>query len=261
MANIKTQQFLGGLTLAALMLGLAACGSSSSPNARIARCPKNYDPVSVTPPSGNKQMPLKRGQALPLPVDGNYAHVSTDIYYHEIENDVIVHISETQDKNGAFSANLVCLSGLGFNVDMQTVRESIKFVSDILVAPTGETSVRHRTLNFRIGRPEAGSPLWLVGPTVPEKDIDKTWVPGSPTDEFSDFADSAQFINDLNTTPDTKDYQLLAVMHKPVTVNATKAQGTAEVKIRVVLKGITTVDRQKRDASPVTPVHPRPSKI
>lgn len=236
--------FFGGVLVA-----LSGCGNGANQGAKLSRCAKNYDPVVITTPTGDaakKQVQIKPGDALQIPT-GDYGYSSADVFYHEIENDVKIHITEAQDKMGAFNASVVCLAGRGINPKMQTVEETLKIASDLMVDSNGYPYVRHRTLQFRLGKPVEGSKLWLVGPTVPDTGVDKSFLPGSPADTFSGFTEVTQYILDTTTDQKKPTYQLLTLLRKPVNAADGGTPGTAEIKIRVTLTSLTADDRAKRD--------------
>ncbi len=243
-------KLVSSVGLVVATLGLVACGGSSDNGNRTAVCAKNYDPI-VAPAEGSdkKKFPLKRGEKALLPVGNDFGYVSADIFYHEVENDIKIHISESQDRAGNFNSGLVCLSGKGINKDLvREITQSIPLVSDILVDDAGQVSVRHRTVNFSLAKPKSQNVGWFQ--TLPDTGIDKTWVPGAPSDLYGDFNSNDQSFYDFNVTAKNNVYQLISFLKKQINVGSTQDVGTLELNIRVTLKKMTPDDRNNRDNPP-----------
>lgn len=227
-----------------LILSLAACGGSSDTSTRVAVCAKNYAPISA-PDKGQlkNRFPLKRGEPITMP-DGDYGYVSSDIFYHKVEEDVRIHISESQGRDGCFNPGLVCVSGKGITSEMADIAESVPLISDISHAVDGSTQMRKRTISFGLKHKERG-----VAPLIPPKvgDFDKAFSPGLPTELYGDYDTVDQSFNDFNLSPSSNVYQILTFLKKQVPIGKTDKMGTLELNIRETYRLMKPDEREERE--------------
>ena len=99
------------LILIALAMVISSCGNSGRGRPRGQHCPSSYDPISLEQTAeGTQKISLdpKDSQL----VEGLYEYAGAEIFYHDSEEDIKIHVKEFVGADGKTTPGNVCVRGL-----------------------------------------------------------------------------------------------------------------------------------------------------
>lgn len=188
----------------ALSLSLSACSGGGRARSITNLCGDPSQPLSIVDNSLVGKVEVKPGTPLELQA-ADYAYDGADVFYYDYNNDISLQFTH-KSKDGKFESKTACVGGRGFKPSMAPIdRMNVTFVSNILLNDKGESFVRKSNFWFTVRRPTGNGLGWTdSGVEI----VDKTYIPGSPSDTYNGKPFVRQFMlavkdpnNEVNFAP------------------------------------------------------------
>lgn len=231
---------VGFLLVGSGLVALVGCSASGRSIAKNDYCPASYDPLTVDKLSekASSKVELKPNEPLPI-VASDYAYQSSEIYYHDPETGLQLHLQHSKNQNGQPNIRVVCARNLHLSPGMEPLIVEVPIVSDLLVTSSSEVKVKTKKYSFdvmwRPGHPPLDAHL------VP---VDDGFKSGHPQDPYLNYLEVSQ--NFLVMKDPAINRQLISHL-KLVEQKSSGRESQIVIRALVNMKVVTPDERKKLD--------------